>query len=95
MAGFHQRISGIEHKKGINENTGRLYKSLSNQDQDIYTLVIFADDDVNQQKSCSDWSITLHFILLEQFRHLCLVEKHTLSPEPANSGLFFLCDTML
>jgi len=22
VAGFHQRISGIEHKKGINENTG-------------------------------------------------------------------------
>jgi len=30
MAGFHQRISGIEHKKGINENTVTLYKSLSN-----------------------------------------------------------------
>lgn len=30
VAGFHQRISGIEHKKGINGFAVTLYKSLSN-----------------------------------------------------------------
>lgn len=72
-----QRKSGIEHEKAINGSTVTLYNLISNKDLDLYTLVIFADDDVNQQKSCSDGAITLHFILLEQLQLLRFVMKST------------------